>query len=61
MAHFLNMIHKRAENDAKLSVEEEEEFSKVIPEEKLREEDLVSLVPISANITQLQLYGYYCT
>ena len=61
MSHFLNMIHKRAENDAKLSVEEEEEFSKVIPEEKLREEDLVSLVPISANITQLQLYGNYCT
>lgn len=42
MAHFLNMIHSKAADKAELGEEEEEETGKYIPEEKLRDEDLVT-------------------
>jgi hypothetical protein len=44
MARFLNVIHKKAADNARLSTEEEVETAQNIPEEKLRDEDLVSIV-----------------
>ena len=42
MAHFLNMIHKKAADRASIASEEDEELTaNNIPEEKLREEDMV--------------------
>jgi hypothetical protein len=46
MSHFLKVIHKKGESRAKFgastsSLEDVEETSKFIPEEKLRDEDLV--------------------
>jgi hypothetical protein len=44
MARFLNVIHKKAADNARLAAEEEVETAQNIPEEKLRDEDLVSIL-----------------
>lgn len=41
MAHFLDLIHMKAANNTKMQEAEEEETADNIPEEKLRDEDLV--------------------
>ena len=43
MAHFLTMIHQKAADRAMLGAEaDEEETANNIPEEKLRDEDVVT-------------------
>lgn len=48
MAHFLEMIHRKAADKAALGEEETEETDKNIPEEKLRDEDLVGWIHVNS-------------
>ncbi len=46
MSRFLTDIRKKGASKAALAVEQQHETSMFVPEEKLREEDLVKLLPV---------------
>jgi hypothetical protein len=52
------MIHKRAADNAKLGEGEEEETANFIPEEKLRDEDLVRL-RLGVLLRMVLIRGFY--